>query len=142
MSPGALRGYGHEEGLHGPGDGLALVLAYAIGNEFPHQCPDTMGQFQPWLCGRTGAWANTADWSGDGSISTGMINLWGDPAFVGPGDYHLTQGSTAIDAGVDAGTNADVDLDLRPIGAGFDIGADEFPPPGETATPEISTTLV
>ncbi|MEZ5093754.1 choice-of-anchor Q domain-containing protein [Nocardioides sp.] len=55
------------------------------------------------------------------------------------GDYHLTAGSPAIDAGtpaVGAVTAPDTDLDdgLRPADGGFDIGADEFgagvaPPP-------------
>jgi hypothetical protein len=65
----------------------------------------------------------------------------GDPAFAADG-YHLTAGSPAIDQGVDAGVYADVDLDLRPIGAGFDLGADEVPPPGEVAVPDLPATLV
>jgi hypothetical protein len=66
----------------------------------------------------------------------------GGPQFVGNaivaidlpptlmGDYHLQATSTAIDAGtvVKAGISApasDIDGDPRPVGAGFDIGADE-----------------
>jgi parallel beta-helix repeat protein len=76
-----------------------------------------------------GAWANTADIGGAGTILTGTFNFRSDPLFADPsaGDYHLKDGSEAIDNGVDTGTGPDVDLDLRPIGAGFDIGADEFP---------------
>ncbi|HUW10842.1 MAG TPA: NosD domain-containing protein [Anaerolineae bacterium] len=50
-----------------------------------------------------------------------------DPAFVDParGDYHLTPGSGGIDCGVNAGVARDIDHDLRPMGAGYDIGADE-----------------
>jgi len=75
----------------------------------------------------SGAWANGADWGGAGTILTGTVNIWGHPAFVDPGggNYHLGPGSAAIDAGVDAGVTADIDGDPRPIGAGYDIGADE-----------------
>jgi hypothetical protein len=65
----------------------------------------------------------------------------GDPAFA-PDGYHLTAGSPAVDTGVDATVNYDLDLDLRPVGAGFDLGADEVTPPGVTASPELSTTFV
>jgi len=77
-----------------------------------------------------GTWANTADWGGNGVILTGTINLWGDPAFVDPdhGDYHLGPGSAALDAGVDAGVNDDIDGEPRPVAAGYDIGADEIFP--------------
>jgi len=51
-----------------------------------------------------------------------------DPAFVNTnvGDYHIGPDSGAIDAGVDAGVATDIDGDPRPIGPGYDIGADEF----------------
>jgi len=78
----------------------------------------------------SGAWANTTDWGGDGTIVTGTVNVWGDPAFVNPdaGDYHLTAVSAAIDRGVDAGVTTDIDGDQRPLCMGYDIGADEFVP--------------
>jgi hypothetical protein len=88
-----------------------------------------------------GAWANGADWSGTGSISTGTVNIHSEPAFVKAGDYHLTESSAAVDNGVDTGVSTDVDLDLRPIGEGFDIGADEFPVV-VTTSQDISVTLV
>ena len=74
-----------------------------------------------------GAWANTTDWGGAGHITTGTVNMHGITAFVDPdgGDYHIGPGSAAIDAGVDAGVLTDIDDDARPIGLGFDIGADE-----------------
>jgi uncharacterized repeat protein (TIGR01451 family) len=78
----------------------------------------------------SGAWANTIDWGGLGTIitSTSAYNYWGDPAFVNPdaGDYHISFASAALDAGVDAGVTEDIDGDRR--SAGYpDIGADEFP---------------
>jgi hypothetical protein len=65
------------------------------------------------------------------------------PLTADAGDYHLlTACSPAVDAGVDpalppynTAVNFDFEGDVRPIGAGFDIGADEYdparePPPG------------
>ena len=88
-----------------------------------------------------GVWANGVDWSGTGSISAGTVNIHGEPAFAQAGDYHLTESSAAVDNGIDTGVSVDVDLDLRPIGGGFDIGADEFPVV-VTASQDISVTLV
>ncbi len=76
------------------------------------------------------AWANESDWGGSGTILTGTVNVWGDPAFVYPdaGDYHIAETSTAIDAGVNAGVTIDIDGESRPNGSSHDIGADEFSP--------------
>jgi len=73
-------------------------------------------------------YGNEQDTGGDGTILTGTVNVYGDPAFVDPdgGDYHLGIRSAAIDAGVEAGVSDDIDGDARPQGAGYDIGADEF----------------
>lgn len=75
-------------------------------------------------------WGNETDWAGAGTIYTGTVNVWGDPAFVDPGvgDLHLRPGSVAVDAGVNAGVATDIDGDPRPLGAGYDIGADELRP--------------
>jgi hypothetical protein len=70
-------------------------------------------------------YSNAADWGGVGDIFTGTHNTWGDPLFDTDG-YHLLDGSAAIDAGVDAGVTTDVDGEIRPMGLGYDIGADEF----------------
>ncbi len=80
----------------------------------------------------SGDWANGADWGGAGTILVGAHNYWGDPALVDPdaGDYHIGPGSVAIDAGVDAGVDDDIDGDPRPVGGGYDIGADERRKPG------------
>jgi hypothetical protein len=85
----------------------------------------------------SGSWANGADWGGAGTIITGTpaYNTWGDPDFVDPdsGDYHIGPGSAAIDRGVDAGVTLDMDGEPRPVGEGYDLGADEFPvvPPNQ-----------
>lgn len=62
----------------------------------------------------------------------GEGNIWEDPLFIDPenGNYHLAGGSPCIDSGTDAGVYTDIDGDIRPLGAGFDMGADEFVPSG------------
>jgi len=73
-------------------------------------------------------YSNGTHTGGAGTILTGTINVYGDPAFVNPAawDYHLGPGSAAIDAGVDAGVTTDIDGEPRPQGLGYDIGADEL----------------
>ncbi|MBC8422446.1 MAG: right-handed parallel beta-helix repeat-containing protein, partial [Chloroflexi bacterium] len=61
-------------------------------------------------------------WPGTGNIDA-------DPRFVDPasGDYHLQPGSPCIDAGTSAGApDHDFEGDPRPMGAGVDMGADEY----------------
>jgi hypothetical protein len=65
--------------------------------------------------------ANSTDYSGN-VIHTNDHS--GDPAFAADG-YHLTLGSAAVDRGVSAGVDTDIDGDTRPIGRP-DIGADEW----------------
>ncbi len=91
-----------------------------------HVDGDSWADLETTLWG-AGAWANGSDWDGPGSITTGVVNLWGDPRFANPavGNYHLRGDSPAIDAGVDAGVATDIDGDPRPRGAAPDIGADE-----------------
>lgn len=79
------------------------------------------------------------------SLAFHALPLTGEPAFIGvsitampadnQGDYHLLISSPAIDAGIDQighGNNAteapldDFDLDDRPLGPAWDIGADEY----------------
>ncbi len=82
----------------------------------------------------TGTWANDTDWDGTGTIITGTVNLWDDPAFVDPdaGNYRILSDSAAIDAGVDAGITTDIDGNFRPTdgdcdgNAVVDIGAAEY----------------
>jgi len=64
-------------------------------------------------------------------VSNGAHSIIGDPRFIDPAhnDYHLAFGSAAIDHGVDAGVYTDLDGNVRPQGAGFDIGAYEYQGP-------------
>ncbi|MFI5736638.1 right-handed parallel beta-helix repeat-containing protein [Kribbella sp. NPDC051587] len=66
--------------------------------------------------------------TGIGGPFTSDHNLTSDPGFVDPGngDYHLREGSAAIDAGSATGAPAgDRDGVVRPQGNGYDIGAYE-----------------
>ncbi|MDY7076943.1 MAG: CehA/McbA family metallohydrolase, partial [Chloroflexota bacterium] len=76
----------------------------------------------------SGSWANGSDWGGTGTVITGTRNTWGTPAFANPdgGDYHIGVDSAALDAGVGAGVNDDMDGDPRPMGRSYDVGADEL----------------
>jgi uncharacterized repeat protein (TIGR01451 family) len=62
-----------------------------------------------------------------GVVSGGAHSRTGDPAFANPGagNFHLSPGSLAIDAGTNAGVTTDFEGDPRPLGNGFDIGFDE-----------------
>lgn len=55
-------------------------------------------------------------------------NTSGDPAFLDRDNfnYHLAEGSDAIDAGMDNSVFSDIDDDARPQRESWDIGADEF----------------
>jgi hypothetical protein len=71
-------------------------------------------------------------WAGTGNIDE-------DPLFVGGGDYHLTSGSLCIDAGTNVHPVVvipldDIDGDVRPYGAGHDMGADEYVPGEDDCT--------
>lgn len=72
-----------------------------------------------------------------------------DPKLVDPlrDDYHILRDSPAINRALDVGVRRDIDFDARPIGGGFDIGADEFQMGGATIPPGmppggITTTMV
>jgi hypothetical protein len=73
---------------------------------------------------------NSTDLQLIGVTDVGTLRV--DPLFVnyrpdGGGDYHLTSGSPAINAGTSQGAPAD-DLDggSRPVGGAYDIGPYEF----------------
>jgi hypothetical protein len=66
-------------------------------------------------------YANATDWSGN---VTHTDDHTGNPAFAADG-YHLTVSSAAIDKGVDASVDDDLDEEARPFGRP-DLGADEW----------------
>jgi hypothetical protein len=75
---------------------------------------------------------NTGGNSGDNNCSFPGSLISGDATGVrfahpdsAPYDYHLTQGSSAIDQAVNSSIDHDYDGDTRPKGNGRDLGADE-----------------
>lgn len=60
---------------------------------------------------------------------TNTDEVVGNPRFVDPlaMDYHIQLGSAAMDAGIEAGVDEDVDGEPRPLFTAPDIGADEYP---------------
>jgi len=71
-------------------------------------------------------WRNT---SGN-KVEIGSLNFTGDPAYLDPGtwDYHIGEGSAALNRGVATGVHTDMDGQPRPWGLP-DLGADEVWPP-------------
>jgi hypothetical protein len=70
------------------------------------------------------------DTGGTGTIMTGTINVYEDPAFIRPnwGNYHIAENSAAKDTGLNAGVTTDIDGQPRPYDIGYDMGADEYWP--------------
>ena len=68
-------------------------------------------------------------WFGTGTVNWGVNNMFNvDPKLVDPAnnDFHLQSSSPAIDAGLSGlGVTNDMDGEGRPMGNGYDIGADE-----------------
>jgi uncharacterized repeat protein (TIGR01451 family) len=85
---------------------------------------------------------NSTNWSG--SDIAHVNDYAGDPAFVNPdeGNYHIGPGSAAIDNGVDAGVLEDIDGNPRPMGDGYDVGADEFRDPALVVVKRAATDVV
>lgn len=74
-------------------------------------------------------WQNDTDSQGNVSLSNPLLHT--DPHFVdaSAGDYHLSPGSPAIDTGgnnLPSIVDDDIDGEPRPVGVGYDIGADEY----------------
>ena len=75
------------------------------------------------VCSYNDVWGNAPDYSG---VTPGIGSISKDPKFVGGGNYHLSSSSPCIDAGTNAGVYTDMDGEKRPMGQGFDMGADEY----------------
>lgn len=70
---------------------------------------------------------NAVNLTGTLPVASGGQSLTCNPAFANPAadDYHLVNGSAAINAGANVGVAADFEGDARPSQGGFDIGFDE-----------------
>jgi cysteine-rich repeat protein len=86
---------------------------------------------RPTVFSNTIVWDNGASWVGMCTFASSDVeggapggNLDADPLFTADGTYHLSAGSPCIDE-ASLGTARDFDAQLRPIGLGSDIGADE-----------------
>lgn len=71
---------------------------------------------------------------GGAGVITSTNNYTDNPVFIDPAnylnpDFHINSTSAAIDKGINAGVATDIDGQPRPQGAGFDLGADEYPAP-------------
>lgn len=81
-----------------------------------------------------------------GTVTDAGGNSTADPLFVNPaaGDFHLSPGSPAIDAGADFAENGPLDLDGNPrkLGSAPDMGPYEFVPalaPADTTSPVVES---
>ena len=63
------------------------------------------------------------------AYGSSTFSVKSDPLFVSSSDFHLQPSSPAINAGVDVGLTSDYDSISLPRGAGFEIGAYEYPVP-------------
>jgi hypothetical protein len=78
---------------------------------------------------------SNSDIAGGGTVSNIGSITGEDPLLTD--SYHLSAGSPAIDAGVYCPLLGDIDGDGRPLGAGLDIGADEYTEPLHAFVPLV-----
>ncbi len=98
-----------------------IVVSQATGVQALANCTASL---QATLWG-DGAWANTVNVAGPGSVVTGTLNYVGNPDFVDAnnGNYHILPNSAARNRGIDVGV--DVDRDDRTRVPPPDLGAYE-----------------
>jgi hypothetical protein len=116
-----LVGSGTGSGVHVDTGYMTLNLTNTIIAHHAWGITNTLPASSSIVADHTLFWANTHD----GVEGTNPV--FGDPAFVNPegGDFHISIGSAARNAGKDAGVDTDIDGDARPTGHAPDIGADE-----------------
>ena len=86
--------------------------------------------------------ANIANYAG--STTALSNNFTTDPKFVNAssGDFHLQSGSAAINQGTSiSGIADDYEGTSRPVGGGYDIGADEYSTSNAASLPSAPTNL-
>jgi hypothetical protein len=108
-------------GIHSAG-AISIIVSHAVGitvTASPPSIPDNAAALDGVL------WYGNAQNAGGGGTISVMHAYTGNPAFLADG-YHIAPGSAAIDQGVDSGVTADIDGEVRPAGAGYDLGADEL----------------
>ena len=97
---------------------VTLVMTNTIVSNYTWGITNTYPTSSTVLVNHTLFWVNQQD----GVRGTHPVD--GNPAFFFD-SYHLGPGSAALDVGINAGVFTDIDGDPRPIGVGYDIGADE-----------------
>ncbi len=104
-----------------------ILVSHTVGIAIAPYHSNCTATLESTLWGTGTTWANITPWVNNGSLSH-VHDYSGDPAFVNPdsGDYHIGEGSAAIDQGVDAGVTEDKDGIHRPQGSAPDLGAYEF----------------
>jgi hypothetical protein len=123
-----LSQWGDSSGLYLEGSTSTVVNTILVGHDVGVYANAGSSAVMTATLWGSGAWANTADTGGPGSVSIGTANIHGDPAFAAAttGDYHLTQTSAAIDQGAPSDMETDIDREVRPNGSVSDLGADEW----------------
>lgn len=92
---------------------------------YDYVCPVTTLDYTLWWPSKE---VRVDDIDNQCSLPLTTHDFTGDPDFVDASqdDYHLGAASQAVDRGPGVGVLADIDGHPRPIGAGYDLGADEY----------------